>query len=450
MSVPRVALIPTHSTGLADLLAAALVEIVTVQGREARYHHLGPLAPLAAWDRWEGAAFVDPALSGEDSVESLYDIAVRHADLSLLSSSEGLLDERPGAGWLATDVLRLLDCPVVVVLDCQGWGAGLRVLVSGIKDHLRSVNLAGVILSGVADQEHCQSLRKVLADEGVPVAGCLFADQGLSWEMRSPGVGEKRLTADLLETVAKQVDVDGLVKLAGQRGFLGASNRFTAHGEKGPAVAVAGGEGFTPWSRDSIEVLRAAGAQVRRLDLVEDSALPPDTAGLVLAGTLWPESVPDIAMNTALLEDMSARVKEGLPTLALGGGMLLMLDRVQDTLGRTGDFLGAVPGRGEILWDLQEPVYVEVESSRENLLLRKGERVKGWVLTEVEVTGGVEAHDSPLAVRGLGSKEIRREGAGSDSVLCSPAMVHLAAHADMASRFVDRCERFSDGSAQEQ
>ena len=143
----------------------------------------------------------------------------------------------------------------------------------------------------------------MFAEEGIPVAGCLFEGQGLGWDSTAPpGAWGLPLPPDLLEAVARQVDVDGLWSLAGQRGFLSAPNWLSDRGADGPVVAVASGKGFTPWSRDSIEVLRSAGAQVRRLDLVEDSALPPGTAGLVLAGTLWPETIPDIAMNTALSE----------------------------------------------------------------------------------------------------------------------------------------------------
>jgi hypothetical protein len=106
MSVPRVLLVPTHRTGLANAVAAAVAEIVTARGQQVRYHHLGPLSPIASWDRWEGTAFVDPAIYSEEALLGLYDVATRGADLSFLSSSTGLLDRREGVSWLPTDVAR--------------------------------------------------------------------------------------------------------------------------------------------------------------------------------------------------------------------------------------------------------------------------------------------------------------------------------------------------------
>jgi cobyrinic acid a,c-diamide synthase len=414
-----------------------------------RYHHVGPLAPAAAWDRWEGAVFVDPALTSEDTLLGLYGTAARHADVSLLSSSAGLLDKGPGADWEPRDMAGILDCPVVVVTDCRGWGQSIRLVATGIKAHLPSGSLAGVVLSGVSDREHRDLLREVFADEGIPVAGCLLEGQGLEWDSNAPGAWGLPLSTDLLDTVARQVDVGALLALAGQRGFLAASNHLAERESEGPSILVASGEGFTPWSRDSIEVLKAAGARVRRLDLLKDVPLPAEAAGLILAGTLWPETIQDIAMNTVLLRDIAAKVRGGLPTLALGGGMLLLLSRLQDTLGRTSELADVVPARGEVLWDLDEPSYVEVKATRDNLLFEKGDRLLGWVFTEFELSGDGQAWEAPLVLTGVGTPNERREAYGTGSLLCSPAMVHLAGTRHAAGRFVESCRRFAQNDQQD-
>jgi len=443
MSVPRVLLVPTHHTGLANAVAAAAAEIATAQGRRVRYHHLGPLSPVSSWDRWEGAAFLDPALYSEEALLGLYDVATRGAHLSLLSSSRGVLDRRDGAGWLPADVARLLDCPIVVVLDCRGWGTGIRALVAGLKSHLDGLNLAGAVLSGVADRDHCELLRNVLGDENVPVVGCLFEGDGPGWDEAPPGAWGLPLDTTLLEAVSRQVDIGGLEGLAGQRGFLSSQNWLIDRGADGPLVVVAGGKGFTPWSRDSVEVLRSAGAQVRRLDLLEDDVLPRETAGLVLAGTVWPANLPDIAMNQSLLRDLRGRISEGLPTLALGGGSLILLSKIQDSLGRTVELADVLPAEGEILWDLEDPVYVEMTAERDGLLLTQGETVTGWVVTDVEVFNPNVGWDPPLTVRSTGALGGQAEGAGTGSLMCSRAFVHLAAKPDMAPRFVGECAAYA-------
>jgi cobyrinic acid a,c-diamide synthase len=445
MSIPRLLLAPTHRTGLANAVAGALAEIVTAQGRRVRYHHLGPLTPAACWDRWEGTAFLDPELYDEESLLRLYDVATRSAQFSLLSAGHGVLDRRENAKWRPADVARMLDCPVVLVLDCRKWGAGIQALVGGLKTHLSAVNLAGALLSGVAGRDHYEVLRDALAKEDVPVVGCLYEGDGPGWETSAPGAWGLPLEQTLLEAVARQIDVGGLLELAGQRGFLSSQNLLTDRGSEGPLVMVAGGTGFTPWSRDSIEVLRAAGARVRRLDLVEDEVLPAEAAGLVLAGTIWPSSLIDIAMNTSLLLDLRTRIAGGMPTVALGGGFLVLLNRVQDSLGRTVDLTGVLPGEGEILWDLEDPVYVDIMVERENPLLAKGQRVRGWVTTDVEVIDPAPTWEPPLILRSPGTAEGQREGAGTRSLLCSRALIHFAGAPGVAGRFVEECAVYASG-----
>jgi cobyrinic acid a,c-diamide synthase len=205
---------------------------------------------------------------------------------------------------------------------------------------------------------------------------------------------------------------------------------------------VAGGRGFTPWSRDSIEVLRSAGAQVRRLDLVEDQSLAEETCGLVLAGTLWPASLTDVAQNRSLCRDLRSRISEGLPTLAMGGGMLALLTKVQDSLGRTVELTDVLPAEGEILWDLDEPAYVNITAQRDNLLLRKGETAMGWVGTEAEILYPAGGWEPPLTALGVGASVGQAEGAATSSLLCTRLLVHLAAKPDMAARFVAQCAAY--------
>jgi len=402
---------------------------------------------MSSWDRWEGAVFIDPGLISKEDAISLYEVAVRHADISLLSSTRGLLDRTEGVDWVPADLADLLDCPVVVVLDCRGWGSGIRLITRGIKAQMRSVNVAGVILSGVTDLEHLESLKKVMAEEGLRVAGCLFVDAWPEWDSGPPGPWGRPLNAELLESVAKQVDVDGLVSLAGERGFLSTHSRLSDRSSEGPVVMVAGAGGFTPWSRDSVELLRSSGAQVKLLDLLRDPGLAPEASGLVIAGTLWPGAAQDISLNTPLLRDIAERVRGGMPTIALGAGMLVMLTALQDTLGRTAELAGIIPAEGEILWDLEEPAYVEVSATRDSVLLERGDKVLGWVTSEVELNKASEDWEAPAVVRGAGASEERRESYGGGTLFCCPALIHLGGRRGAAGRFVRRCQDFEARNA---
>lgn len=443
MSAPRMLFVPTHRTGLANALAATVAEVVARQGRSVRYHHLGALPPSSAWDRWEGSSFLDPSLYDTATLLDLYDRTTRGAQLSVLSTNRGLFDEDEDTSWTPAGVAKSLDAPVILVADCRGWGTSFQALLAGFIEQAGEMDIAGVVLTGVEKVAHRQLLRKALADSRVPVVGCLYEGDGPGWDTASPGVGGVPVDEEVFASVYQSVDIPGLEALAGQRGFLSGSARRVEQDDSGPLVMVAGGRGFTLWSRDSVEVLRAAGARVRRLDLLEDTELPEETAGLVLAGHVWVDTLEEIAGNYTLARELRIRITEGLPTLALGGGMLYLLRQLQDPRGRAHALTGLFPSRGEIVADLEEPEYMEVEAVRDNLVLRRGETLRGWLTADAEIEGSPVSQSLPFRVGAPGGSEFRQEGAAAANMVSSRVLFHLASVPGAAPRFVEACGGYS-------
>lgn len=449
MSAPRILLAPTHRTGLAGFLAAGIAEIIGAGRRQVRFHHLGVVSPSTAWDRWEGSSFLDPALYDADTLAGLYERTARGADLSILTTSHGIIDDVQPGPWSPSAVAQALDCPLALVLDCRGWGSGISALVKGFADRLGGVNLAGLVLTGVHDREHRVALQHALEGAPAPVVGCVYQGAGPGWDTPAPGPSGLPLSSELVATVHRHVDAAGLETLAGQRGFLAGGATSPERRETGPLVALAAGRGFTAWSRDSIDALRAAGARVRRLDLATDAALPAGTAGLVVAGHLWQESLPELAANFSLMREMRVRVAEGLPTLALGGGMLYFLRRLQDPSGRTHELAGVLPADGELLGDLDEPAYLSVRAERDTLLLSSGEIITGWVSADAEIMEAPVSRSFPLSVGGSEWPTRQLEGAATPTLLCSRVFIHLASCPTGTRRFVAACadyERSESGA----
>lgn len=443
MSAPRILLAPTHRTELANALAATISEAVARQGRSVRYHHLGVLPPPTAWDRWEGSSFLDPSLYDTSMLLDLYDRTTRGAQLSVLSSNRGLFDSEEDAPWTPAEIARDLDAPIVLVADCRGWGTGFDALLRGFNDRAGEMNLEGVVLTGVEDVAQRQLLRAALANSGVPVVGCLYQGGEPGWDSFPTGAGGTSVNDQVFESVYKSVDVPGLEALAGQRGFLAGSAGVAQTDDFGPLILVAGGRGFTPWSRDSIEILRAAGARVRRLDLLEDSEIPAEAAGLVMAGHLWVDALEEIAMNYSLMRHVRVCISEGLPTLALGGGMLYLLKELQDPRGRTHHLAGLFPSRGEIIADLEQAEYLELEAVRDNVLFREGDMVRGWLTSDTEVVGSPVSQSLPFRVGVPGGSESRQEGVSAAKMVASRVLFHLASAPHAVERLVEACRDYS-------
>ena len=71
--------------------------------------------------------------------------------------------------------------------------------------------------------------------------------------------------------------------------------------------------------------------------------------------------------TTPLKTNLAAAIDGGLPTLALGGGALLLLRRLADSRGRTHELAGVLPAEAELLEWYERPRYVRAnKAAREN------------------------------------------------------------------------------------
>ena len=64
-----------------------------------------------------------------------------------------------------------------------------------------------------------------------------------------------------------------------------------------------------------------------------------------------------------LKEALADAVAGGLPTLAMGGGALLLLSRLADSRGRSHDLAGVLPAEAELLEWYERPRYVRAQAT---------------------------------------------------------------------------------------
>ena len=162
---------------------------------------------------------------------------------------------------------------------------------------------------------------------------------------------------------SRQVDIDGLIALAGQRGFLSSQGWLTDQGSRtDPLVVVAGGRASLPGAAIQSRFCARRAHRCGVWIWSRIGVAGRDTAGLVLAGTLWPAALPDIALNMSLLRSIDGRIGQGLPDDSSGRRDAdYCSTRVQDLVGP-----GLRPGRGGSRRGrdpvgLEDPAYVECD-----------------------------------------------------------------------------------------
>jgi cobyrinic acid a,c-diamide synthase len=333
----RIVVAGTHSGVGKTTVATGLMAALRAAGRrpapakvgpdfiDPGYHALACGKPPRNLDAW---------LCGPDAIPALAGRAAGQGDILVIEGVMGLFD---GAGdntpSSTADIARMLDAPVLLVVDAAAMSGSVAALVHGFRSFDPSVRLSGVILNKVGSEGHATLLREALEPLGVPVLGALPRDERLSWRDRHLGlvpVAEQRTEVEeslslLAEAVAEHIDLESVTRISSTAPIRSTPPPDVPERRHLVDVAVAAGRAFTFTYTDTVDSLEAGGARVSLFDPLSDGELPR-ADGIIIGGGFPEVHAAALADNHALLEELRATVADGVPVWAECGGLLLLAE----------------------------------------------------------------------------------------------------------------------------
>ncbi|MEV5753477.1 cobyrinate a,c-diamide synthase [Actinoallomurus sp. NPDC052308] len=472
--MPRLVVAAPASGSGKTTVATGLMAALTAGGLAVSPHKVGPdyIDPgyhtLAAGRPGRN---LDPWLTSEDLVAPLFLHGARGADVAVVEGVMGLFDgaEAAGGGFASTaHVARLLEAPVVLVVDASSAGRSIAALVHGFITYDSTVRIGGVILNRVGSERHERICRAAIEETGLPVFGVLRRDADVATPSRHLGLipaAERRAEAvrtveRLGALVEESCDLRGLLALAhgappidarpwDPAAQIDARLRDPAapadraegaarlgepegadrplertEGPARPVVAVAGGPAFTFGYAENDELLSAAGAQVVPFDPLRDEALPEGTRGVVIGGGFPEMYAAELAANEPLRRQVAAF--DG-PIYAECAGLLYLARTLEGA-----PMCGVLDAEARMTGRLTLG-YREAVALRDSPVARAGERFRGHEFHRTAVRPGPGAEP---AWRWPGADP---EGFAGRLRLASYLHLHWAGSPEMASRFVGVC-----------
>jgi len=341
---------------------------------------------------------VDVWTMGEQGVRAAYSVAERGADVVLVEGVMGLFDgDRAGAAECSTaDVARLLDAPVVLVVDASRAAASLAALAHGFASFDPRVRVAGVVLNRFGAHRDRRAVQAAFDRVGLPVLGWIPPDDGAALPSRHLGLVQAEEDRDagaaaivrLGELVEHHCDVDALFALASSAPELPEATPTwsalcaPAGGEStamaaAPRIAVARDGAFAFYYADNLDALRDLGAEVVEFSPLVDGSLPDDVDGIYLGGG-YPEVFADaLSANAAMRASIAAACADGIPVYAECGGMLYLLESLADETGREFPMAGVLPASARMAGWLQRLGYAEAVLASGGVLGEAGTVVRG-------------------------------------------------------------------------
>ena len=439
---PRIVVAGTHSgvgkttvaTGVMRALVARGLRVAAAKVGpdfiDPSYHHLATGRPSHSLDAF---------LSGEALLPALAADAASDADVLVIEGVMGLFDGsgQPGCDGSTAAVSRLLDAPIVLVVDASAMSGSVAAIVHGFSTLDPDVRIAGVVLNRVGSVGHEALLREALEPLGIPVLGALLSDDALVWRERHLGLvpvaeqpEEVRASIGRVgEAIGSALDLDALVALA-----RSAPARTVAEPPRAAPVgrcrlAVCGGPAFSFVYPENLDLLAQTGAELAFFDPLVDAALPEGCTGLYAGGGFPEVYAAVLGENRSLLADVHRRVTAGMATWAECGGFLWLCESLDGA-----PMAGVLSGVHAEMTEQLTIGYRQATTREAGIFGPAGTAIRGHEFHRSVATPPGEA----LELEGrFGSG---RAGYISPTLFASYLHQHLAATPQLAERFV-RCVR---------
>ncbi|MEE9201588.1 MAG: cobyrinate a,c-diamide synthase [Dehalococcoidia bacterium] len=465
MAVKAVVIAGTTSGVGKTTVATGIMAALTRRGLKVQPFKAGPDYIDPSYHTWASgrpSRNLDTWLLPHQAVAELFQRATSGTDIAVIEGVMGLYDGHSSLGEAGStaELAKLLGAPVVLVVDAHGAARSLAAMVGGYAAFDPALRLGGVVLNGTGSPGHIDLCREAIESAtGIPVLGGLPRHEGLRLPERHLGLvpmvegpAGREYLERLVAQVESAIDLDRLVKLAGEAAppYTTPTLFPTRHQPPRTRLAVAQDRAFSFYYEDSLDLLRAWGAEVVPFSPLKDSALPPGVDGIYLGGGFPELYAGELAENRGMQEAIRRAAQDGVPVYGECGGLMYLGQGIRDFEGREFPMVGLVPacsvlqpallGKGRRL----TLGYRTVRALRHGPLLRQGEEVRGhefhWSVLE-EDTG-----DSRRAYRVI-DQGGRREGFHTGSVLASYIHLHLASRPFLAQRLVEACQRYRQAAA---
>lgn len=270
----------------------------------------------------------------------------RNSDIALVEGNRGLYDGIDTDGSTSTaELAKLLNLPVLLVLDCTKSTRTLAALVMGCQQFDPDIRIIGVILNQVAGPRHRKKVTSNIQHFcRIPVFGAIPKLQSDDFPERHMGLvtsaehGSSIKALDAVRNMAlEHVDLDSLhhavtkdcrtagppVNQAAAKLRSVLSSTTGSFSDQKVVVGVIRDSAFQFYYPDNLAALENAGAKLVFISPLNQDRLP-DVDALYMGGGFPETHAPQLAENRSFRDHLKALAQNGLPIYAECGGLIFL------------------------------------------------------------------------------------------------------------------------------
>jgi len=391
---------------------------------------------------------LDLFLIPKEKLVQTFEWACDNADLAVVEGAMGLYDGLDTHGTTA-EIARLLDIPVLLVVNTTRMTGSIAAMVMGYQHFQRDISIAGVILNYVSGGRHEKKLKDAIQQHcGIPVVGSIPKDQDLRIMQRHLGLipsSESGEAKELVERIGlkleSRLDLDKILSIARSSKALQAPPHLLKERKTKKSLPPFGGRdrvrgsartekiqigiirdrAFNFYYPENLEALAGKGAQLIFINSFKDRL--PKVDGLYIGGGFPEFFLRELEGNRGLRKDIAEAVQEGLPVYAECAG-LMYLCRSIFWQNRSYKMVGVLSSEVKLSEKPEGHGYVVAEVVSENPIFPVGLTMRGH---EFHHSSLLELDDVPFAYRMKRGSGIAGQG---DGIVCKnlfASYIHLHA-----------------------
>ena len=400
---------------------------------------------------------LDPVLTSETYIKSCFARYSQGVDFVLVEGVMGLFDgiavnqreeKKIGLNDYASTahIARLLDIPVLLVLDCSRLSSSITALAHGYSTLDPRVNIAGVVLNRVGSDRHLEILQDALASINMPILGVLHRHEAITIPDRHLGLvpteelpALKQILANLAHLGKTCFCWDKLFPLLKPpTQAIPTRNVFPITQASSPIrIAIARDRAFNFYYQDNLDILTELGAELIFWSPLQDKTLPSDIQGLYLGGGFPEVFAQQLAENHSLRSSIRQAIQAGIPTYAECGGLIYLCQELVDFSEQTWSMVGVIP-TNVVMSDRLTLGYRQAFALQNSPLIQANKSVWGHEFHRSQLTS--TAHQPLWQLRGYKSTHQQiAEGWQIAQLHASYLHLHFGEYLELPHRFLDCC-----------
>ena len=442
------------TTIVAGLLSALRARGLQVQPYKVAMDYIDP--SYHTWITGRHCRNLDGYLMQPAAVREIYAHAAEGADIAVIEGVRGLYEGADGDAGSTAQIAKMLQTPVIFVVDARSITRSAAALVKGYMDFDPGVQIKGVILNKVGSERHAaKATAEIERYAGVEVVGVIRRNDSMHLAMRHLGLvpvlegktrheGFEERVDRIREIVEEGLDLDRILEIARAAEPLPAVAEDLYQRNSmgvGVRIGVAMDEAFNFYYRDNLELMELAGAKVVPFSPVHDPALP-DVDGIYIGGGYPELYARELSGNRSMLRSMQRAHERDLPIFAECGG-LMYLAREIEWDGERQEMAGLVTGKAR-RGDIRVVSYVRGVLARDCALGAEGTPFMGHEFHHSEMLMD-ESENVDYAIhleRGSGIKD-GWDGICEGNMVASYSHIHSASFRGFPANFIQACRKAS-------